>query len=296
MNFFLNGRIVSEEKAAVPVADHGFLFGDGVYETFRTHGGRPFLLEAHLVRLERSLRALRFPEIPRGYFRRAVTAVIRANRPSDLAIRITVSRGLGPRDPLLCRRPNVVLTVTPPPFYSESLYRAGMTAAIVRVRRNDPRALPPEIKSTSTLNTVMGRMQASLARADEGILLGLDGNVAEGTVSNVFAVKRGVVTTPQLDGRLLRGVTRGWVLSLARQARLRVRETRLPLRELAAADEMFLTSSLMEIMPVSRLIFTEGRRRVVRFGPYGDAAGFGGPVTRMLMRRYADSIRRQASR
>lgn len=284
---FLNGRIVPAARAAIPIDDHGFLYGDGVYETVRVYRGRAFLLNEHLRRLDRSLKGLRLrPPMALAAIGRAVVKTVAANRLAEAVVRVTLTRGPGPRglDPALCRRPTLLITAVPVRMPPPALYRAGVTAAVVSIRRNSPAALPPQIKSISCLNGVLAKMEASRRGAFEAILLAEDGGIAEGTVSNIFAVRGREVSTPRLDGKLLPGVTRDLVLKLARQAGLRVRERRLTPADLLSSDEAFLTSSVMEILPITRLVTARGRSRI--------GLGEAGPVAADLLGRYREFTRR----
>lgn len=286
---YLNGRLVPAGRAAISIDDHGFLYGDGAYETLRAYGGKPSFLMDHLRRLESSLSGLRLSRPPSQIMlRQAVVKVIDSNRLSDAVVRITVTRGPGPRglDPRLCPEPTVLITAAPVPILPPAVYSAGVTVALATVRRNDPAATPPAIKSISCLNGVLAKMQANDLKAFEALMLSADGALTEGTVTNFFLVKGRTLSTPRLDGSLLAGVTRGAVIRLARRAGYRIQERRLAPRDLRAADEMFLTSTVMEIVPVSRVIFQSPRRNTVRVGD-----GRPGFVTRDLMARYRAAVR-----
>jgi len=279
---YLNGKMIPESRASIRVDDRGFLSGDGVYETLRVYEGRLFRLDAHLKRLARSLRGLRLtPPFSLPALGRAAQRTVASNRLGDGVVRITITRGPGPRglDPRPCRTPTVLITAVPLAAPPAEVFDRGITAAVVNVTRNSASAVRPDLKSISCLNGILAKMAATDAGAFEGILLTADGAVAEGTVTNVFVVKKRALLTPALDGNLLPGVTRNVVLGLARRAGLTVRETRLTPADLAGADELFLTSSVMEILPVGRLVLARsGRRRTARL-PVG-------PITRDLAHRY----------
>lgn len=294
MIIFFNGKLVPEKNAAISIYDHGFLYGDGVYETIRVYKGKPFQLYEHLHRLNASLLGIRLtPPFSLIEIGLAIQKTIKANKHSEASVRLTISRGVGAYgfNPAFCKKPTVVITSTPFKGYPADLYKRGMVVAVVSIRRNSPQSLPPSIKSISCLNGILAKMESLDVEAHEGIMLTHQNTVAEGTVSNVFIVKNKTIITPQPEGDLLPGVTRSWVCRLARQAEYPVEEKKVTLKELAAADEVFLTSTLMEIMPVSRLLFNNtGVLKPIRLGPYSRTSGFVGPMTLDLMRRFKKSV------
>jgi branched-chain amino acid aminotransferase len=265
MFVYLNGKFVPEKKALVPVSDHGFLYGDGIYETLIAHDGRVFHMRDHLARLKASANglSLRIPaSLPR--LASSVTALLRKNRlmAGQAVIRITVTRGPGPHgfDPAVCKRPTLVITAKSFGGYPAIYYKTGVRAAVVSIQRNSAKSLPPSIKSISCLNGVLAKMESLRLGAQEGIMLSEDGSVAEGTVSNVFMVKGDLIATPVLDGALLAGVTRAAVLKIAKRAGYKTREKKILPAELFSADEIFLTNTLMGVLPV-REIFWKGKTR-----------------------------------
>jgi len=292
---FVNGKLIPEERATVSIRDHGFLYGDGVYETLRVYSGRAFLVREHLKRLAHSMRGIGLkPPMSLEKIAQAIDRVVRANRAEEAVVRLTLSRGPGPYafDPFPCGPPNLVISVRPFEPYPISFYQRGIVAAVVSVRRNSPRSLPPHVKSTSCLNGILAKVESKRLGAQEGIMLTLEDNLAEGTVSNVFVVKKGAIMTPALEGHLLAGVTREWVCRLARRAGYRVLERKIPLGLLASADEVFLTNTTMEIMPVRRLVVaaSRGARRRVEVG-----TGMG-PVTEDLFWRFRLSAEAQVGK
>ncbi len=273
----LNDRLQPAAHAMISALDRGFLYGDGLFETVRAYSGRPFGLEQHLARLARSARVFRIPfERDVAYWRPRITRLLRANGlgASDAAVRLTISRGAG------------ALGLLPPP-------RLRPTTLLV-VSRIDPRlpgaqargvgvrffpyrlvtATLPSHKTLHYLPAVLGKMLAARARAWESLYLSADDMVLEGTTSNVFLVRRGTVVTPPLHG-ILPGVTRRFLESVVRRAHMPLRETPITRRELLAADEVFLTASTIEVLPVVRV-----ERRVI-------GRGTPGPVTRRLQEEYA---------
>ncbi len=254
MKVWLNGRLSGSAAARLPVFDRGFLFGDGVYETLRAYGGRPFRLAAHLDRLRRSAGRLGFAPPSGPVLTRAVSAVLTANRLTDARIRITVTRGTGSHATVTGReRPNALVFavpyVPPPP----AAYRDGVTAILARTLRNDPRCVDPGIKATSLLNNMVAGFEARRAGADQAILLNRFGRVAEAAWGNVGWVRRGVVCTPALSEGILPGVTRALVLDLARRLGFPVREGAFGPAALRDADEAFVTASTIELLPLALL-------------------------------------------
>lgn len=282
----LNGRITPASEARVSVLDRSFLFGDGVYETLRTYGGRPFLLERHLDRLEYSAARLGIPlREPRQALAAEVERTLDAAGNPDSVLRIVLTRGEGlpEGDPALCRtQPNRMILVRPFQPPPESLYETGTAAAVVAIRRNDRRALDPRIKSNNLLNNLLASMEAHRHGVPEGILLNLEGDVAEGSSANVFLVDGEEILTPSLDTGILSGITREIVLEIARAEGLPAREERLPEARLREAQEIFLTSTTREILPVVRLDLR----------PVGD--GHPGPVTRRLLGLFRAHVRAAA--
>jgi branched-chain amino acid aminotransferase len=256
MLVYLNGRFVPKEEAKISVFDHGFLYGDGIYETMRAYGGRIFFLDKHLVRLQHSADSivLKLP-LSLGNIGEALNESLRVNNLREAYVRLHISRGPGEigLDPSLCPEPTMVITSKPFKDYPAEYYERGVSVAIVTIRRNHPLALDPSIKGTNFLNNILAKIEANKAGAYEGIMLNWEGLVAEGTISNIFHVKSGVVHTPHLKTGILEGVTRGLVLDLARKLQLATIETAVRPQDLMDADECFITNSTSEIMPVTMI-------------------------------------------
>jgi branched-chain amino acid aminotransferase len=281
MLVYVNGRFLPREEARISVFDHGYLYGDGIYETLRAYRGTIFLLERHLDRFQRSAAAI-FLTLPltRDQIRTALQESLSVNEVQDAYIRIQISRGPGDigLDPALCTAPTVVIMTRPFKAYPREHYDRGVSAAIVRTRRNHPLALDPAIKSTNFLNNILAKIESLRAGAYEGILLNWKGYVAEGTISNVFAVKNGVLSTPHTSTGILEGVTRGLVLDLARKLGIRSREVLLRPKDLDDAEECFITNTTIEVLPVTII---DGR-------PVGD--GTPGAITRQLIQAYREEV------
>ena len=256
MWILLNDRFVRKEAAMVSVFDHGFLYGDGVYETLRAYGGRLFRLRQHLARLRRSasLIGLDIPIVEQDLIA-VLQEAMKRNNLTDAYLRITVSRGEGNigLDPRLCPRPTVVVISLPLQPYPVELFNTGVSLAIVSIRRNLAAALPPMIKSLNFLNNILAKQEASRTGAFDGLMLNAEGHITECTTSNMFFVKEGCLHTPSVACGILDGITREIVLSLAREQGLPTAEGCYLPDTLLEADECFLTNTTMEIMPVRNI-------------------------------------------
>jgi len=254
MWIFLNDRFVRKEDALVSVFDHGFLYGDGVYETLRAYGGRIFMLRKHLARLRRSASLIGL-DVPIGApeWTPLLQEAMKRNALSDAYLRITISRGEGRigLDPQLCPRPTVVVISLPLQPYPAHLFQTGASLAIVSVRRNLAAALSPQIKSLNFLNNILAKQEASRSGAFDGLMLNAEGHITECTTSNIFFVKDGCVRTPSVACGILDGITREVVLSLAREQEVPIEEGCYTSDAVIKADECFLSNTTMEIMPVS---------------------------------------------
>ena len=257
---FVNGTITDADRASVAVFDHGFLFGEGIYETLRTYAREPFLFERHLRRLRHSasLLALDVPWSDADLLadvRKTMAAQPGLAGPSGVEeayIRILVTRGVGDLsyNPAACPQPSLVIIVKPFPGQPERTFSQGIKIALVSVRRNHPQALNPEIKSNNLINNALAMQEAIRRGAEEALMLNQAGELAECAQSNVFLVRGGAVRTPPLTAGLLPGVTREYVLELAASLGLDAREARLTPDDLQAADEVFITGTTREVTPV----------------------------------------------
>ncbi|HSQ50914.1 MAG TPA: aminotransferase class IV [Nitrospiraceae bacterium] len=258
MWIYLNDRFVKDEEAVISVFDHGFLYGDGVYETIRSYGSRIFMRDQHLARLRRSADAigltipipeLTWPDLLHELMARNNIG----NAQQDAYLRITISRGTGDigLDPALCPTPTVVIMAKPLRPPTPEQYRIGVSLIVAKTRRNLPSALSPQIKATNFLNNILAKREAIAAGAFDSILLNWESYLTECTVSNLFFVQTGRLCTPALACGLLDGITRDIVLSLAREARIPIDEGHFGIEEIHKADECFLTNTSMEVMPVT---------------------------------------------
>ena len=277
MWIYLNDRFVTEQDAVVSVFDHGFLYGDGVYETIRSYGSRIFMRDQHLARLRRSGEAIGLTiPIPERQWPALLHEAMTKNEVgqdhNDAYLRITISRGPGGigLDPALCSTPTVVIMTKPLQPSPPEQYKTGVSLIVAKTRRNLPSALSPQIKATNFLNNILAKREAIAAGAFDSILLNWESQLTECTVSNIFFVRAGRLCTPALTCGLLDGITRDLLLGLARDAQIPVDEGHFGVESLRQADECFLTNTTMEVMPVTRV---DGH-------PVGK--GTPGPITRQL--------------
>jgi len=256
MKVWIDGSIVAGSEARVPVTDHGFLYGDGVFEGIRVYARRVFRLEQHLARLAVSARAVGL-EIPGGldHAREVILATVRAFGSDDAYVRFIVSRGEGALgvDPTTCGEPRIVCIVDHIRLYPEELLARGLDLVTSSWRRPPPDVLDPRVKSLNYLNNALAKLEARRRGADEALLLNAAGHVAEASVANVFAVCRGVLATPPPTDGALEGITRRAVLELAEADGLATAERSLGRFDLLGADEVFLTGTGARIVPVRSL-------------------------------------------
>jgi branched-chain amino acid aminotransferase len=255
MYIFLNDRIVPASDAVVSVYDHGFLYGDGVYETMRAYRGIAFMMERHLERLGRSASLIRLRTPGERAIGEAVHETLAANDLSEAYVRITLSRGKGPigLDPDLCKDPTFVVVAEMFREYPPSFYEKGLKAIVARTRRNLRDALDPRIKSLNFLNNILARVEAKDRGADEAFMLSSEGFLTEGTVCNIFFVRHGTLCTPSVDAGILDGITREIVIGLAKRDGIIVEEGLFRPDDLLQADEVFFTNTTAEVMPIGRV-------------------------------------------
>ena len=273
MKVWIDGCIVDGGEARVPVTDHGFLYGDGVFEGIRIYSRRVFRLEQHLARLALSARSVGL-EIPGGLdrAREIILATARAFGADDAYARFIVSRGEGALgvDPTTCPEPRIVCIVDHIRLYPAEKLERGLDLVTSSWRRPPPDVLDPRVKSLNYLNNAMAKLEARRRGADEALLLNAAGFVAEASVANVFALRGGVLATPLATDGALEGITRAAVLELAAREGIASAERTLGRFDLLGAEEVFLTGTGACIVPVRSLD--------------GELIGKGepGPVTRRL--------------
>ena len=272
----VNGRITDAREAVISVFDHGFLYGEGVYETMRTYAGRAFLFDRHMRRLRRSAQLITLP-LPfsdddlAAQIRQTMAAASLGG--SEAYIRVLVTRGIGELtyDPKATPTPSVVIIVKPHVDLPADVYEQGVRVVIVDVVRNHPGSVNPLIKSNNLMNSALAMQEALQRGGFEGVMRNYRGELTECTTANLFIVRDGGALTPPLDAGLLPGITREFLFEVGQETGIAVREQTLRDADLFGADEAFLTSTTREIVPITRV-----DDRVI-------GSGAAGPVTRALL-------------
>jgi len=284
LQIFLDGQLVPAREAKISVYDHGFLYGDGVFEGLRVYNRRIFRHDAHLERLYRSAKAIWLdPPLSKSEMKRATEETVAANRLENGYIRAVFSRGAGDLglDPRKCSKPTTVIIADTISLYPAEMYENGMEVVTVSTRRNRPDVLSPQIKSLNYLNNIMAKIECIRAGVPECIMLNSNGLVSECSADNIFIVHedlrgRSELRTPPISAGALEGITRDAVMELGEKIGLKVVEKDLTLFDLYNAREMFLTGTGAEVVPVTRV----DQREI------GD--GKPGQTTKKLMSAYVE--------
>ncbi len=256
MKVYINGKFYEKEDAKVSVFDHGFLYGDGIFEGIRLYSGNVFKLDRHVDRLFRSAKAIML-EMP--YTKQevidAVCATCRENKLTDAYIRLVVSRGMGALglSPRSCSNPQMVIIADQIQLYPQELYDNGLKAITVPTRRNSSAALPPMVKSLNYLNNILAKIEAQNLGYQECLLLNNEGYVAECSGDNVFVVYEGKIFTPPTACGSLSGMTRETVIEVARDMGYELIEKPLTRYDIWTADECFLTGTAAKLIPLVEL-------------------------------------------
>jgi len=274
---WIDGTYYDRADAKISVFDHGLLYGDGVFEGIRVYNRRVFRLAQHIDRLYDSAKGV-WLEIPlaKPAMQRLVEDAVTKSGLDEAYIRLVVTRGVGDLglDPRKCAKPSVICIVDTIQLWSPDRYEKGLTALTAATPISHRESLSPRIKSLNYLAHIMAKVEGIAAGVDEVIMLDAYGYVAEASGMNLFAVTNGTVRTPPAYAGILRGVTRDAVIELAREATYAVEEIPLNRYDLYTADEMFLTGTAAEVVPVTKL---DGR--VI-------GAGKPGPTTQQLAKRF----------
>jgi branched-chain amino acid aminotransferase len=279
----VNGRISSDRDAVISVFDHGFLYGEGVYETMRTYHGRPFLYDRHMRRLRNSARMILL-DVPftdgdlASQIRDTMAAATLEG--AEAYIRVLLTRGIGDLtyDPRATPSPSLVVIVKPQVDPPAEVYEQGVRVVIVDIVRNHPQTVNPMIKSNNLMNSALAAQEAIRKGGFEGIMRNYRGEITECTTANLFIVRNGAALTPPLESGLLPGITREFLFEIGKDLGVDVREEVLRDDDLFAADEAFLTSTTREAVPI------------VKVGDRTIGSGKPGPVTKKLL----DGFRRRA--
>ena len=253
MLIYLDGKLVKKEDAKVSVFDHGLLYGDGVFEGIRSYNCLVFKLKEHIDRLYASAQgiSLKIP-MKKEEMVKAIITTLKANKLKDAYIRLVVTRGKGDLglDPNNCSKPTIFIITDKIALYPADLYKKGLRIVTVPTRRNIPEALNPQIKSLNYLNNILGKIEAVRAGVSEAVMLDQNGFVTECTGDNIFMIKNKTLLTPPVHAGVLNGITRSVVLTLAPKVGLKAQESTLTRFDLFTADELFLTGTAAEIIPV----------------------------------------------
>ncbi len=286
MKVSLDETLCDAERARISVFDHGLLYGDGLFEGLRVFGRRVFSLDQHLERLRAGALAVGL-ELPGGLarIRRILLRTVRAFDQEDAYVRLVVTRGEGPLgvDPTTCAEPRVICIVGSIALFPEDKLRRGLELVTASLRRPPPDVLDPRVKTLNYMNNALAKLEARRRGADDALLLNLGGNVAEASVANVFAFRRGELLTPPGTDGALEGITRGAVLRLAPTLGIRARVATLGRYDLFAADEVFLTGSGAGLAPIRSL---DGRLI---------GTGEPGPIWRQLRAAYGEATRKEGT-
>lgn len=267
---WINGRLQDAGEAKVSVNDRGFLYGDGVFETMRSYAGVVFKIDRHLNRLFKSLEILKIRQsYSKTEFKKAVYRTLGANGLKNAYIRLTITRGDA--------SPTAVIVVREFEGYPATIYRSGITATIANTRQNEYSPLAG-IKSLNFLNYIISKEEAKTGGFDDAILINTKGDIAEGSTSNVFMVKKNELITPSISCGILPGITRSVVIEIAGRMKMKVEERRISPKELLSASEVFLTNSLVEVLPVTKI----GAKRIAKGSP--------GDLTKLLHISYQKEV------
>jgi branched-chain amino acid aminotransferase len=283
MKVWIDGQLCDRSEAKISVFDHGLLYGDGVFEGIRIYGGCIYRLEQHLERLWSSAKYIKLTiPLTRDEMRAALVETVRANGLRDGYIRLVVTRGEGDLglSPGNCAKPTVFIIADQIRIFPKELYEKGICLISASVQRQPVSSLNPRVKSCNYLNNILASIEAKNAGADEAIILDQRGYVVECTADNIFIVRQNTVTTPPVYLGALRGITRDAVIEIAREQGLDVREEPFTMYEVYDADEVFLSGTAAELVPV---VTVDGR-------PIGN--GKPGAIFRQLL----EEFRRRAPR
>ncbi|MDQ0495552.1 MULTISPECIES: branched-chain-amino-acid transaminase [Paenibacillus] len=274
---YLDGQHVTKENAKVSVYDHGFLYGDGIFEGIRIYNGNIFKCKEHLDRLYDSAKSIQL-NIPlsKDEMLEAMAETIRLNEMRNGYIRLIVSRGAGNLglDPLRCAKASIIIIVEQLAIYPEEAYLTGLKTISVSQRRNIPDALNPKIKSLNYLNNILVKIQSNYAGVGEAIMLNSQGYVTEGSADNIFIVKNGVLYTPPCYLGALEGITRNAIIDLCAELGYTLKEQPFTLHDVYVADEVFFTGTAAEVIAAYEV---DGRTI---------GSGVAGPVTLELLAEF----------
>ena len=279
---YIDGKHCPKSEAKISVYDHGFLYGDGVFEGIRAYNGSVFKLKEHIDRLYSSAHAIMLEiSVTKEEMINAVIETLKRNKLTDAYIRLVVSRGVGDLglDPRKCSKPTIIIITDRIKLHGGEAKQKGLTAIISWVKRDPVDATTHEIKSLNYLNSILAKIEANNANVDEAIYLNKEGFVCEGVAENIFTVSNDVIITPPTSTGALRGITRNVVIEIARKFGYTVLKKEITPTDLFLADEVFFTGTAAEVVPVKEI---NGRQI---------GSGKPGPVTQRLMAEYHKLVR-----
>lgn len=256
IQIFIDGKFFAKEKAMVSVFDHGLLYGDGVFEGIRAYNGRVFKLKEHVDRLWESAHTLMLViPMTKGEMVDAITKTLKKNKLRDAYIRVIATRGVGDLglDPRKCPKASVIIIADKIKLYPESLYQKGLEIISVATSRTHPETVNPQIKSLNYLNNILAKIEAINSGYEEALMLNTHGYVSECTGENIFILRGNELLTPPAHLGILRGITRACAMEIGTSLGLDVREEVLTRHDIYNADEMFLTGTAAEIVPVVKV-------------------------------------------
>ena len=280
---YIDGKYYPKSEAKISVYDHGLLYGDGVFEGIRAYNGIVFKLKEHIDRLYRSAHPI-FLNIPltKAELTEALLETLKKNNLTDAYIRLVVTRGVGDLglDPRKCPKATIIIITEPRlVLHSPEKLERGISTVITWVRRNSVDAATHELKSLNYLNSILGKIEANNSGVDEALCLDKTGFVCEGVGENIFIVQDGKLLTPPLSSGALDGITRTFVINLAKKMGIEVTERNITPNELFTADEAFFTGTAAEVAPIHDV-----NGRVI-------GAGKQGPVTKRIMQEFLKALK-----
>jgi branched-chain amino acid aminotransferase len=264
---YIDGNFVQKEDAKISVYDHGFLYGDGVFEGIRVYSGNIFRMKEHMERLYHSAKSIML-EIPHKIeeLTDIVVEAVAKNELEDAYIRLVVSRGVGDLglDPYKCKRPSIIIIVEPLAIFSKELYETGLEIVTVASRRNRPDVLSPKVKSLNYLNNVLVKIEAHLANVSEALMLNDAGYVAEGSADNIFIVNNNKIKTPPGYIGALEGITRNAIMDIGKDLGYEMIEEPFTRHDVYNAEEVFLTGTAAEVIAVVKVDGRQIGKEIVR--------------------------------
>jgi branched-chain amino acid aminotransferase len=282
MLVYVNGEYFEKEDAKISVFDHGFLYGDGVFEGIRAYNGKVFLLKEHIDRFYDSAKVIMLDlELTKEEMIESILETMRKNNLTEGYLRVVASRGKGDLglDPANCEKATIVIIVDKLKIYPQDFYDKGMSTIISSTRKNNPDSLSPRIKSLNYLNNIFAKIEAKQAGVIEAIMLNKEGYVCECTGDNIFIISNGEIKTPPTSLGALQGITRDFVLRLSKKLNLKISEVPFTQYELYTADECFLTGTAAEVIPVIKI-----DSRVIGNGKPGE-------ITKLIIKEFREAVK-----